>query len=90
MNTHHMKGPFIQMIKEENGKMYCHDMCDCGCIDNKWEINEGDEIIAFRPTLYGKLKFLKIHALEFKILRATTLEKCNLFARDFEKYPMNL
>jgi hypothetical protein len=86
--THFMTGPFCQFIQEENGKMFCHDMCDCGCIDKKWEINEGDTIIAFRPSLYGHLKDLTIIATEFKIFRTVTLEKCRLYSRDFEKYPL--
>lgn len=84
---HKMAGPFIEMIMEENGEMFCRDMCDCGCIDKKWKINEGDTIIAFRPCLSGHLKRLKIIALEFKFYRTATLEECQLLARDYEKYP---
>ena len=87
---HHMNGPHFQFIQEENGEMFCRDMCDCGCIDKKWKINEGDTIVAFRPSLYGHLKNLKIFAAEFKIFRTTTLEMCNLITRDFEKYPLSL
>jgi len=89
--THHMEGPHFQFIEEENGEMFCHDMCDCGCVDKKWKINEGDIIIAFRPLLVGKLKNLTIHALEFKMgteKTNVTLIKCKLFARDLEKYPL--
>lgn len=87
-DTHFMKGPHFQHITEENGEMFCHDMCDCGCVDKKWKINEGDTIVAFRPSLYGYLKSLTIIALEFKIFRTVTLEKCRLLSRDFEKYPL--
>ena len=90
MNTHHMKGPHFQFIQEVNGEMFCRDMCDCGCIDKTWKIEEGDEIIAYRPALTGHLKNLKIIALEFKIYRITTLEKCSLLSRDMEKYPLYL
>ena len=83
-----MTGPHFQFIQEESGSIFCHDMCDCGCIDKKWEINEGDTIIALRPSLWGHLKRLKIIAIEFKVLRTVTLEQCNLVARDFEKYPL--
>ena len=88
--THKMTGPHFQFIQEENGEMFCHDMCDCGCIDKKWKINEGNTIIAFRPALYGNLKNLIIHGIEFKIFRTATLEKCRLIARDIEKYPIDL
>lgn len=89
-DIHRMKGPHFQFIQEESGSMFCHDMCDCGCIDKKWEVKEGDTIVAFRPSLYGHLKGLKIHAVEFKIFRTVTLEKCTLYARNYEKYPMEL
>jgi len=85
-----MTGPHFQFIKEENERMFCHDMCDCGCVDKKWEINEGDTIVAFRPSLSGHLRHLKIIAVEFKIFRTVTLEECNLCSRDFEKYPIGL
>ena len=88
--VHYMKGPHFQFIQEENGEMFCRDMCDCGCIDKKWKIEEGDTIVAWRPSLHGHLKNLKIIAIEFKSYRTTTLEKCRLYARDFEKYPINL
>lgn len=81
---HYMNGPHFQWIEEENGEMFCHDMCDCGCIDEKWKINEGDTIVAWRPALFGHLKKLKIIAREFKIFRTTTLERCNLCSRDCE------
>lgn len=83
-----MTGPFCEFIQEENGEMFCHDMCDCGCIDKKWKINEGDTIVAYRPALYGHLKNLTIIAIEFKFFRTATLEKCRLYARDMEKYPL--
>lgn len=89
LNTIHiMTGPFCQFIFEKNGEMFCHDMCDCGCIDKKWKIEEGDTIIAWRPALWGHLKNLKIMAREFKVYDTTTLEKCNLSIRDCEKYPL--
>jgi hypothetical protein len=83
-----MSGPHFQIIKEENGEIYCHDMCDCGCVDKKWKINEGDTIIAFRPCLSGHLKNLHIIASMFKIYRTATLENCRLLSRNFEKYPL--
>ena len=86
--THHMEGPHFQYIQEESGSMFCRDMCDCGCIDKKWTIEEGDTVIAFRPSLWGHLKNLKIIAVEFEIFRTTTLEKCTLYARDYKKYPL--
>jgi hypothetical protein len=89
-NIHHMTGPHFQIIQEESGSMFCRDMCDCGCIDKKWKIEEGDTIIAVHPALFGHLKRLTIHALQFKILRTAILERCELIARDFEKYPMEL
>ena len=89
-SIHHMTGPFASYIQEENGEMSCRDICDCGCIDKTWKINEGDTIIAFRPSLWGHLKKLKIIALEFKIFHTCTLEECTLLSRDFEKYPLNL
>lgn len=83
-----MNGPHFQFIKEENGKMFCHDMCDCGCVDKKWRIYEGDTIIAVRPAMLGHLKGLTIIALDFKFYQTTTLTGCRLLARDFEKYPL--
>lgn len=85
---HHMKGPHFQYIQEENGEMFCRDMCDCGCIDKKWKINEGDTVIAFQPALTGNLKRLKIISQKCKFYRTTTLTGCSLYARDFEKYPL--
>jgi len=87
---HYMTGPHFQFIQEENGEMFCRDMCDCGCIDKKWKINAGDTIIAFRPSLTGNLKGLTIKALSFKFYRSTSLTGCTLYSRDFEKYPMYL
>lgn len=89
-NIHHMTGPHFQFIQEESGSMFCRDMCDCGCIDKKWKIEEGDTIIAFRPALYGHLKGLTIHGVAFKVFRTAILEKCTLLARNYEKYPMEL
>jgi len=86
--VHHMKGPFIQQIKEENGQMFCHDMCDCGCIDKKWKINKGDTVVAFHPALIGNLRGLTIIAVEFKCFGTTQLTGCRLQSRDFEKYPL--
>lgn len=86
--THTMTGPFASFIQEENGEMFCRDICDCGCIDKKWKVNEGDTIIAFRPCLQGHLKRLKIIASEFKFHNTATLTECHLFARDYEKYPL--
>ena len=85
-----MTGPHFQFIQEINGEMFCRDMCDCGCIDKTWKINKGDTIIASRPLLFGNLKELTIHAIQFKFKKLTTLENCKLFARDFEKYPRRL
>ncbi len=86
--THYMKGPHFQFIQEENGEMFCRDMCDCGCIDKKWKICEGDTVVAFRPSLNGHLKGITIIAVEFKVYRTCTLENCRLYARDYEKYPL--
>ena len=86
--VHHATGPFMTIIGRENGEMYCRDMCDCGCIDKKWKINEGDTIIAFRPCLSDHLIGLTIYALQFKFYGSTTMEKCELLARDFDKYPL--
>ena len=87
---HHMTGPFMSDIGEEAGEMYCRDRCDCGCVDKRWKINEGDTIIALRPCLSGHLKGLTVKAREFKFYRTTTLTGCKLYARDFEKYPLSL
>jgi hypothetical protein len=84
---HHMTGPHFQFIQEENGEMFCRDMCDCGCIDKKWKINEGDTIVAWRPCLTGNLKGLTVISIECKFYRTTILTGCRLLARDFEKYP---
>lgn len=85
---HFMNGPHFQFIGEKSGSMFCRDMCDCGCIDKKWKIEEYDTIIAFRPSLWGNLKNLKVIALEFKIYKPTALENCRLVSRDFNKYPL--
>lgn len=86
--THFMTGPHFQFIQEESGSMFCRDMCDCGCIDKKWKVEEFDTIVAFRPSLFGHLKNLHIIALEFKSLKITTLEKCRLIFRDLNQYPL--
>lgn len=83
-----MHGPHFQFIEEINGEMFCRDMCDCGCINKKWKIKEGDEIIAFRPALNGNLKNLKIHGVEFKIYRKANLENCRMISRNWDKYPL--
>ena len=87
-SIHLMTGPHFSFIEEISGSMFCHDMCDCGCIDKKWKINEWDTIIAFRPSLIGNLKNLEIHGLEFKIFGTASLENCRLISRDFQKYPL--
>ena len=80
--TYKFKACHFHTIYEEDGKMYYHDFCDCGCQDFKGELTEGDILVSdIRIYLHGNLKRLKIYSNGIFTKNATLIDvKC---------YPLN-
>jgi hypothetical protein len=60
---HRFKATHFHSINGKDGKMWATDMCDCGCQNWRYEVNEGDVLISrIRVFLSGELKNIKIIA----------------------------
>ena len=55
------KATHFHYIQEKDGKMIARDLCDCGCQDWTYEVNEGDTLVSsIQVMLIGHLKNIKV------------------------------
>ena len=55
------KATHFHWIEVKDGKMIARDMCDCGCQNWTYEVNEGDTLVSSTNVmLIGHLKNIKV------------------------------